>query len=68
MKNKIKEERTKQNLTQIELAQKSGVARGVISSLENGSRTVITSKTMKKISDALLVPINQLFFLDDNPL
>lgn len=62
MENKVKEIRIASNLTQVELAEKAGVSRSIIASLESGAREVVTSRTMKKISDALNYPIQNLFF------
>ena len=61
MVTKIKELREKLGMTQDALAQASGVSRTVISQLENGSREVITSKTMLNIAQALDAPIEQIF-------
>lgn len=61
MKNKIKEIREDRGMTQGSLASTSGVSRTVISQLENGSRPVVTSETMLKISKALDKPIEEIF-------
>lgn len=58
---KIKELREKKNMTQEELAEKSGVSRTIISSLENGSPNT-TSKTLVRIARALEVSIDKLFY------
>lgn len=63
MRNRVKAERLTQGMTQVELAQKAHVARGVISGLENGTREVITTDTMQKIADALSKKVSDLFFL-----
>lgn len=63
MKNKLKIVRERKNMTQGELVEKSGVSRTVISQLENGSRTVVTSETMLKISKALGEPLEEIFLL-----
>lgn len=57
---KIKELREKRNMTQEELAEKSGVSRTIISFLENGNPNT-TSKTLVNIARALDVSIDQLF-------
>ena len=62
MKNKIKETRLQKGYTQVELAEKAGVARCIISGLESGKRTVVKSNTMKKIADALDSTITYIFF------
>lgn len=61
MNNRIKEKRLEKGMKQKELAEKSGVARSVISQLENGSRSVITSSTMVKLARALDTTIETLF-------
>ena len=59
----IKEAREAAKLTQEELAQKSGVSRGTISALENGT-TKITTKTLVNIAKALNTTIDKIFFAD----
>ena len=61
MRNKLKIVREKKDMTQKELVEKSGVSRTVISQLENGTRSVITSETMLKISKALEEPLENIF-------
>lgn len=63
MKNKIKEYRQRKGLTQIELAQKSGVSRTVIAQLESGVRDNTTADTMLKISKALGKSVEEIFLL-----
>ena len=48
MKNRVKEYRLKEGLTQEELSAKSEVSRSTISGLENGSLEVITNVTISK--------------------
>lgn len=59
---KIKETREKINMTQEELSRKSGVSRGTISALENGSSRATTTKTLMNIARALGVAVEDLFF------
>lgn len=61
MKNKIKEYRIAQGLTQAELAKKSGVGRTVIVQLENGTRNIVTSKTMISIARGLNSTVEEIF-------
>lgn len=61
MKNRLREIREAKQLSQGELVEKSGVSRTVISQLENGTRSVITSETMLKISKALEEPLEEIF-------
>ena len=49
---KIKELREKENLSQAELAQKSGVSQNLIARLESGALTNTTTDTLFKISKA----------------
>lgn len=58
---RIKETRERIGISQSELADKSGVSRTIISALENGSRTVTTTKTLCKIADAMGVTVDEIF-------
>jgi transcriptional regulator with XRE-family HTH domain len=62
MGNKITEVRESKNMTQEELAEKSGVSRTIISGLESGRVSNTTTGTLKKIADALGLSVNELFF------
>lgn len=62
---KIKERREKLDLTQEELAEKSGISRTTISGLENGTERNTTTGTLVKIASALDTTIDQIFFADD---
>lgn len=62
---KIKEVREKQNMSQEELSKKSGVSRGTISALENGSSRATTTKTLMNIARALGVPVEDIIFTDN---
>ena len=64
METKIKGRRIELGLSQDQLAEKSGVARTVISQLETGSRTVITTETMFKLAKALDTSVADIFLLD----
>jgi len=59
---KIKEVREAKKMTQEELASKSGVSRGTISALENGTMRNTTSKTLLKIAAALETSVDKIFF------
>ena len=61
---KIKEVRESLNMTQEELAEKSGVSRGTISALENGC-PITTSKTLVNLAKAMNVSIDRIFYTDD---
>jgi putative transcriptional regulator len=60
--NKIKELRTNLGLTQAQLAELVGVARVSIVSIETG-RFIPTMETALRISKALGVPTDQIFWL-----
>ena len=64
VENRIKERRTELGLSQDQLAEKSGVARTIISQLETGTRTVITSETMLKLAKALDSTVADIFLLE----
>ncbi|MDR1246095.1 MAG: helix-turn-helix domain-containing protein [Clostridiales Family XIII bacterium] len=61
---KIKETREALKMTQEELAEKSGISRGTISALENGTMRTTTTKTLLRISQALGVNVEAIFFED----
>lgn len=61
---KIKEVREARRMTQEELAEKSGVSRGTISALENGSVRTTTTKTLFKLAKALGTSVDQIFFAE----
>ena len=59
---KIKEVREKKRISQIELARKSGVSRGIIWELETNPNAVTTTKTLLKIAEALGTTDDKIFF------
>lgn len=61
MKNKVKEYRVEQNLTQEELAKKANVSRNLISRIENGDDVNITKNTMLSIAEALNSNVSDVF-------
>lgn len=61
---KIKEARKAKNMTQEELAKKSGVSRGTISGLEDGSTRTTTTQTLVKLANALETTVDAIFFAD----
>lgn len=62
---KVRELREEKNMTQEELAEKSGVSRTIISGLENGTARATTTKTLLKLAKALGVTVDCLFFSDN---
>lgn len=62
---KIKDYRLKMNITQAELAKRSGVSRAIISGLESGTITVTTTATLSKIAKALGEKVGDIFFADN---
>ena len=62
MKNKVREYREKEGITQEELSETSGVSRNTISSLERGVNTNVTYEIMEKIAKALNKKVATIFF------
>lgn len=63
--NQVKELRVQQGLTQAELAEIVGIARVSVLSIEKG-RFIPTIETALRISQALGVPLEELFWLKDD--
>ena len=63
METKIKEYREKEDMTQEELSEKSGISRTTISNLENGKLESTTNTIMLKIAEALNCKIQDIFLL-----
>ncbi len=61
---KIKEFREARGMTQEQLSASSGVSRGTISALENGTTRTTTTKTLLQIARALETTVDQIFFED----
>ena len=64
MKNTLKVERAKLNLTQQELADKVGVSRQTINSIEAERYAPSTSLAIK-ISDVFKTTVNEIFILEE---
>lgn len=64
MKNRVKEERELQGMSQEQLSNKSEVSRTIISELENGKTDVITNITLERIAGALGKKVTDIFFID----
>ena len=65
MKNKLKVERAKLNLTQQELADKIGVSRQTINSIE-ADRYVPSTILAIKISNVFKTTVNDIFLIEDD--
>lgn len=65
MKNKLKDIRISQNLTQAELAEKTGVSRQTIIALESG-KYIPTTLLALKLGFILKKNVEQVFFLEEN--
>jgi len=63
MKNKLKETREEQGMSQEELAEKSKVSRTTISELETEKKEVTTNITLEKIASALGLKVSDIFFI-----
>jgi len=57
----IRECRREKNMSQQQLAEKSGISRAIISGLECGSITVTTTDTLIKIASALGKKVSDIF-------
>lgn len=64
MKNKLREIREKQGISQEELAEKSEVSRTTISELETEKKEVTTNVTLEKIANALGLKVSDIFFIN----
>lgn len=65
MKNYIKIERARHNLTQGDLAEKVGVSRQTINSIET-KKYIPSAVLALKIAQIFKIPVNDLFELDEN--
>ena len=59
---RIREVREAKKMSQSELAEKSGVSRGIIWQLETNPNAETTTKTLKKIAEALETSVSDIFF------
>lgn len=64
MGQRLKIFRIERDMTQEELAQRSGVSRATISAIENDGVGSVTTKTLAKIAEALNTTVSILFFSD----
>lgn len=65
MGNRLKEYREKKGISQVQLAQLSGVSRGTIWALENDNAKTTTTRTLAKLADALGTTVGHIFFSDN---
>lgn len=59
---RIKEVRESKAMSQEELAEKAGVSRTIIWNLETNPNAETTTKTLKKIAEALETTVSAIFF------
>ena len=62
--NRLKDRRTELGLTQADLAERCGVSRKTVNTVENGVFVPSTLLALK-LARALALPVEQLFFLDE---
>ncbi len=65
MKNSIKVQRAKQNITQAQLAEMSMVSRQTINAMELGKYVPSTLLSLR-LSNIFGVPVNELFILEEH--
>lgn len=63
---KIRDLRERKKLSQMELANASGVSRSIISSLESGREVTTTTDTLSRLANALGVSVSGIFFEDES--
>ncbi len=61
---RIKEVRVALKMSQEELCEKSGISRGTVSALENGTKRAVSTKTLVKLAQALNTTVDKIFFAD----
>lgn len=61
---KLKEVRLALKMSQEELCAKSGVSRGTVSAIENGSIRNVSTKTLIKLANALGTTVDKIFFAE----
>lgn len=68
MEYRIREIREKTGISQVELSNRSGVARSLIAELEGAAKYSPTVKTLQKIANALDVELQDLFLQDQSKI
>ena len=61
---RIKEAREAKNMSQEELAERADISRTIIWNLETNPHAETTTKTLKKIAEALGTTVSAIFFED----
>lgn len=61
MRYRVKEKRKEKGMTQVELAKKANVARGIIARLESKKEFPTSTSTLSKLSQALDCKIEDIF-------
>lgn len=64
LENRLKEMRLLKGLTQMELAEQSGVSRTTIVEIETGKKIVVTNITLENLAKALGLKVTDIFFRD----
>ncbi len=57
---KVRNKRLQMNFSQAELSQRTGLSTGHISDIENGNRTSVQIKTIRKLAKGLEMSITEL--------
>lgn len=65
LKNNLRVERAKKDMTQAQLAEKSGLSRMTIMRMENGDATVTSVANCLKVAGALECRLEDILILDD---
>lgn len=61
MSSQIRQARLGQNMTQEELAQRSGISKDIIAGLENGTVKTATADTLLQLARGLGITVKQIF-------
>ena len=63
IQNRLKAIREAHGMTQVELAEKTGISRATISKIENNEEAVVTTKTIAKIASVFAVAPSDIFLI-----
>ena len=64
MSNRVAEVRISKKMSQEQLAEKAGINRTYLSTIETGRQKTISNVVIEKLSAALEIPICEIFFLN----